>query len=253
MMNETAQYYTRFDLELFEGTLTSHVYPWHWHDSYTIVLVEKGAMKYVYRDGEVVAGSGEVLVVNPFTSHYNFPVEECAYKVVFLPVVYVSESSRVIGQFQREGVNNGVLFKASFLLFDELKEVQSKEGCAGIAKELARLLMHHLAFHEKPVSIDRRIVPAIEFVQHHFDKKLTIDRIAATCHLSRFHFQRLFKESTGLTVHEYIQQLRTEYGKELLRRGIQITDTSIEAGYFDQSHFHKAFKRMWVSNPSRFL
>jgi len=251
--NETARYYTRFDLELFEGALTSHVYPWHWHDSYTIVLVEKGAMKYVYRDGEVIAGAGQVLVINPFTSHCNFPVEECVYKVFFLPVGYISEDAWFARQFQREGANDSTFFNTLLRLFDQLKAVEDKETCTIIAAELSRLLMHNFAFHDKPVAVDKRIVPAIAFVQQHFDKKLTIERIAATCHLSRFHFQRLFKESTGLTVHEYIQQLRTEYGKELLRRGVQITDTSIEAGYFDQSHFHKAFKRMWVSNPSRFL
>ena len=69
MISDVANYYTCFDLELFEGILYSHIYPWHYHDSYTIVFVEKGSMKYVYRDKEFILKAKQIHVVNPFVSH----------------------------------------------------------------------------------------------------------------------------------------------------------------------------------------
>src|SRR6478735_10797699 len=86
MTTDIANYYMPFGLELFEGTLNSHIYPWHYHDTYTIVFIEEGSMKYVYTDKEIIVKSNQFHVVNPFISHFNFPKNKCKYKAFFLPI-----------------------------------------------------------------------------------------------------------------------------------------------------------------------
>lgn len=254
MANQTADYFKLYDLEVFEGTLFSHVYPWHYHSYYTIVLVLKGSMKYVYREQAIEVKSNQVLVINPFTSHYNLPIEKCEYKAIFLPISYVSnqEGNHSVVQFQNTVCSDKKLFNALLRIFENIKTLATKKECTTVELQLAHLLLQNFKTQIKIVSIDKRIIPAIEFIKSNLDTKLTITAIAKTCHLSRFHFQRLFKESTGLTVNEYIQQLRTEFAKSLLQKGNKITDTSFEKGYFDPSHFHKVFKKMWVAKPSQF-
>jgi AraC-like DNA-binding protein len=51
-------------------------------------------------------------------------------------------------------------------------------------------------------------------------------------------------------VKDYIQQQRTERAKDLLQSGKRIADTDFETGYFDQSHFHKSFRKMWGATPA---
>lgn len=254
MANQTANYFKLYDLEIFEGSLSTHVYPWHYHSCYTIVLVVNGAMKYVYREKELIVKSNQILVINPFTSHYNLPIENCEYKAVFLPVYCVSneEYNHAIIQFENTMGSNEKLFNKLLLIIENIKTLTTRKECIAIEQATTRLLFQYFKYQTKTVSINKRIIPAIEFIKNNLDTKLTITAIAKTCHLSRFHFQRLFKENTGLTVHEYIQQQRTAFAKSLLQKGNKITDTCFETGYFDPSHFNKAFKKMWVAKPSQF-
>lgn len=252
MKREQVRYYTRNNLELFAGSLEKHVYPWHYHDSYTIIWVESGAMNYVYRDKTVVVKRNEVHLVNPFTSHYNFPAKKCTYKTIFFPL---NELSAGINR------NAAVCFRETLKkdkklipllndLFEQLRHSTSSPKTARLQDALGGLLLQHFSWEEKKLAVDRRIIPAIEFVNKNLERKLTIKELSAKCFLSAFHFQRVFKEATGLTVHDFIQQQRTERAKKQLRNGSAVTDTVFEVGYFDPSHFYKNFKKMWVVNPA---
>jgi len=74
MAQEQATYREIFDTEIFEGELSQHKYPWHFHEAYTVVMGDEGAMKYVFRDGVIYVSSGEVFVINPYVAHYNSAV-----------------------------------------------------------------------------------------------------------------------------------------------------------------------------------
>ncbi|MBK8392256.1 MAG: helix-turn-helix transcriptional regulator [Saprospiraceae bacterium] len=73
---------------------------------------------------------------------------------------------------------------------------------------------------------------------------LTITELAEKAHLSKFHFQRIFKNRFGLTIGQLKQQEKTLLAKTLLENGKLPTDVAYEAGFFDQSHFIKYFKKM---------
>src|SRR5688572_1796656 len=120
-MDHVATYYTRFDLELFEGALSSHVYPWHFHNAYTIVLVEKGAMKYVYRNRDVMLKKNQVHIVNPFTSHYNFPIGTCNYKAIFLPLNPLLKNGQKHYTGFKDDIAAGKPFVDLLRMFEEVK------------------------------------------------------------------------------------------------------------------------------------
>lgn len=61
--------------------------------------------------------------------------------------------------------------------------------------------------------------------------------------LSRFHFIRKFKRETGLTPHQYAIQNRVRRAKELIRGKVPRALAAAEAGFFDQSHLNRYFKR----------
>jgi two-component system response regulator YesN len=63
----------------------------------------------------------------------------------------------------------------------------------------------------------------------------------------------LFKDETGLTISDFIKKMRIDYSKYLLlSTDISLADSAIEAGFFDQSHFTKTFKRIERMTPSHF-
>ena len=64
-------------------------------------------------------------------------------------------------------------------------------------------------------------------------------------YLSPAYLSRIFKQETGVTFNEYLNRVRLNKAKELLRRReLRMTDISLAVGYEDQSYFTKVFKRV---------
>jgi AraC-like DNA-binding protein len=98
-----------------------------------------------------------------------------------------------------------------------------------------------------------RVQKIYDFINQNFSRKISAIDVARTVGLSVSRTIHLFKEETGLSLTEYINQLRIEYGKHLLRNtDINIANIAIEVGFFDQSHFTKTFKKFENMTPSRF-
>ncbi|MEO6977541.1 MAG: AraC family transcriptional regulator [Mucilaginibacter sp.] len=255
MQKEQVSYRKIFDAEIFEGILSSHVYPWHFHDSYTIIIVDSGAMKYIFRDDEVVVKAGQVFIVNAFTAHYNGVLNntDCCYRVIFLPVRLFNfkDDDKRVTYFDKSA--NAKVYPRMRELYEKLKALESEAGYCTVINDIADEL---LTGHEhKTVSLllNERVEAAILYIHQHIDEKLTIAQLAGACNVSHFHFQRLFKQSSGLTVNAYIQQCRMEHSRELLRDGVKPAATSLESGFFDHSHFHKQFKKMYALTPAHLV
>ncbi len=67
---------------------------------------------------------------------------------------------------------------------------------------------------------------------------------------SIFHLSRTFSEATGLTIPQYLRQLRMERAAELLRSGkFNVTEAAMEVGYSSMSHFSQAFHETFGCCP----
>ena len=86
-----------------------------------------------------------------------------------------------------------------------------------------------------------RIKDAIEFLETNFKNQPGLDEIAASVHLSKFHFQRIFKEWAGVTPSQFLHFLTIEYAKEQLRKSHSVFDTSLQAGLSSASRLHDLF------------
>jgi AraC family transcriptional regulator len=92
---------------------------------------------------------------------------------------------------------------------------------------------------------------AIERLRSDTDADVSLDALASDAGLSRFHFCRAFKESTGLSPHAWLRQHRLKQAMNMLRD----TDASIalvaaELGYASQTAFAAAFRRLTGEAPS---
>lgn len=79
-----------------------------------------------------------------------------------------------------------------------------------------------------------------------------LDELAQISGVSRFQTLRGFSALTGLTPHAYIIQRRLELAKSLIRRGVGLANAGCEAGFADQSHFHRAFVRRFGMTPGAY-
>jgi AraC family transcriptional regulator len=92
---------------------------------------------------------------------------------------------------------------------------------------------------------------AKDYMSSHLEANLTLDEIARQCGLSRSHFSRSFKTSTGVAPFEWLRQCRMTKARELLRLPHRsIADIAVECGFTDQSHFTRVFGASNGMSPS---
>jgi two-component system, response regulator YesN len=94
---------------------------------------------------------------------------------------------------------------------------------------------------------------ALNYIHNNFSTDISLDRVARTAGISKYHFSRLFKEMTGLTYQSYLNRVRIEQAKKLLNDdALSITDTGCAVGYSDLTHFERIFKKLTGNTPSQF-
>jgi AraC family transcriptional regulator len=100
----------------------------------------------------------------------------------------------------------------------------------------------------------QKLVRAVEYIQDQLDADLTVSGIAHAVGVSRNHFTKLFKESTGQTPYQYVVDARVKKAKELLTTGkFTISEAAHHVGFVDQSHLTRHFKRVFGLPPKRLL
>ncbi len=103
---------------------------------------------------------------------------------------------------------------------------------------------------------NERIQKALAYIETHFRAKLTRAQMAAAAHLSDFHFSRLFRRLVGLSPEAYLLDCRLRYAQRWLvlhGPGGSIAEVAAEAGFADQSHFGRQFRRAFGQTPYEFL
>lgn len=92
----------------------------------------------------------------------------------------------------------------------------------------------------------------LEYIDEHLSEDLSLERLAALCCLSQFHFCRLFKQSTGVSPHQYLIQQRVERAKQLLlQRQLSIAEVAQTVGFNEQSQLARHLKRVTGLTPTQ--
>jgi AraC family transcriptional regulator, regulatory protein of adaptative response / methylated-DNA-[protein]-cysteine methyltransferase len=97
-----------------------------------------------------------------------------------------------------------------------------------------------------------RIEKAIGYVSANFKSRPTLDQIAESAHLSRYHFDRLFKRWAGISPIQFLQFLTVEHAKQKLAESRSLLDTSLEAGLTGPGRLHDLFVRFEAMSPGEF-
>ncbi len=98
-----------------------------------------------------------------------------------------------------------------------------------------------------------KIESVIDYIETHLNEKLTLDTIAAAIHYSKYHLSRLFLDTVGLHINEYIKRRQlTEAAKLLIFSEKPIIDIALLCGYQSQQAFSSAFKSMYKAPPAEY-
>ena len=93
----------------------------------------------------------------------------------------------------------------------------------------------------------------VQYLNTHYSEKITMEKMAQQVYLSPPYFSRIFKEEMGEPFTAYLNRIRIDRSKELLRqKNIRLTDIAQLVGFEDQSYFTKVFKKQEGVPPLRY-
>jgi AraC family transcriptional regulator len=91
-----------------------------------------------------------------------------------------------------------------------------------------------------------------DYINAHLDGDLKLIDLSAIVNISPYHFLRLFKQSVGVTPHQYILQQRIDRAKYLLRSSsLDLDEIALRAGFCDRSHLNRCFKKILGQTPNQ--
>jgi AraC-like DNA-binding protein/mannose-6-phosphate isomerase-like protein (cupin superfamily) len=226
------------------------------HETVEVAWAERGTMRYRVGRQELHAGPGEVVVVPAQMEHHTLIEPEMAATSVQLSPGVIAETRDIIGGGIQFGVihDKGIVSLGELIL-DEVRRADrgSFLTTEALAEALSVRLLRTADAPRASVGTDPRIVRAVDVVEARFAEPLTIDELAETAGMSRYHFGRTFRRHTGKSPYQYLMATRMHRAAELLRkRRHTVTEAAYNVGVFDLGRFARAFRKEMGCAPSRY-
>ena len=116
------------------------------------------------------------------------------------------------------------------------------------ARSIIGLLLCELTSHTAKPSAAAKIV---EFINANPTLNLSVSALAARFGYHPSHIGKLVRSYTGHTLGEYVRAVKMKYARAAISEGEKLpSEIATELGYYDYSHFYKAFKREFLVSPT---
>jgi AraC family transcriptional regulator len=159
-------------------------------------------------------------------------------------------------------VNDPLIRRGASILWAELlkpRHPAQRLLVEGVATMMAAHLVRHYDARSRPRDEpERRLDPGalrsvMGYMHDHIAEHIALDELSRVARVSRFHFVRLFRATTGMTPMRYLESCRIEFARKLLREGNQsMAEIAIAVGFADHSHFVKRFRRHAGCTPGQY-
>ena len=134
-----------------------------------------------------------------------------------------------------------------------LAQAESIDGVSAAFAAFLSSLADDVAQRSKPYSVNQYVVNAVDFISGAYDQDLSVGRIAGQLNLNVKYFSRLFKEHTGMTVMQFLSDIRMQRAAELLKEtSLPVREIGERVGIPDSRSFIRHFKRHFGTTPGAF-
>jgi AraC-like DNA-binding protein len=256
-------------------------YPWHFHSEYEILYVIEGTGTSFVADNIEQFSSGDLAMLGNNLPHFwrsdekyyaTDSKEKVNYIVIQFPGDLFREPFFEYSEFQviRElftRSSKGIRFLPPFsekagrqvikiarssgfdrviLLLELLSQLARTEKFRLLAGELYQKQNHDFT--------SNRLTKVLHFLTVHYQQKIELQEVARIAHLHPSAFCRFFKEKTGKSLSEYVNNMRLSYACRLLLDGkLTVSEICFECGYNNVSNFNRSFKKHTTYTPTQYI
>jgi AraC-like DNA-binding protein len=155
--------------------------------------------------------------------------------------------------------------ETEFLHFHIARLILSQTGTKLQLDNLVMEVVHKILGNITDYTPDNRINPRLkqfhlttieqakEYLTEHFTDDISLQEVAGHCHVSPFHFSRIFKTFTGYAPHQFLLNIRLKQAELLLKdSALPVADIAFSSGFNSIEHFTAAFRQKYQCPPARF-
>lgn len=259
------QEYWRYDalphIELRSTHRSRIGYKAHLHQALSVGAIQEGRTCVNYAGREYIARAGELVLIEPEAVHSCNPIEgeSRSYHMLYLDTAWCLERLSSLLSFPVDhiycdcfAIREPTLFAQYLALIDLLQQ-----GNVKLIPELLDCFTFTLFSRycsstascqpEREVTLYMR-----QRLQENLIAPPSLSQLADELSLRPETLIRIFFHDVGITPKAFVNNLRIEYAKQLLRQGEEIVDVAQSTGFSDQSHFHKLFVSNTAATPGQY-
>jgi AraC-like DNA-binding protein len=247
--------------EVLHARFSEHGYPPHTHGTWAVLIVDDGAITYdLDRRTHGTAGT-DVTVLPPHVVHDGRPVSSAGFRkrVLYLDDGVLPES--LVGHaVDRPTIDDAALRRAIGALHDGLgpghDPLDADSRLAVVAERLGSWLAARRPPEPEagpPGPRHRRLAADLrDLLDADVPGGLVLADAARVLGTDPAVLVRSFSATFGITPHAYLVGRRLEIARDLLLSGVRPAAAATAAGFYDQAHLTRHFRRFLATTPGRF-
>ncbi|BBH70602.1 AraC family transcriptional regulator [Actinoplanes sp. OR16] len=240
-------------VEVLHARFGEHGYPMHAHDAWTVLLVDDGAVRYDLDRHERGAYGDLVTLLPPKVPHNGVSAGPHGFRKRVLYLEPALLPDRLIGaSVDTPAIADSRLHRLISTVHRVLRteEEAAAESLLALAVDSLRT---HLGDPAPPAPPARDAAHDLrDLLEEHIVDGLPLTTAAAELHFAPAHLVRSFRGEFGMTPHQYLISRRVDLARRLILSGHPLPQVATNAGFYDQPHLIRHFKRILGVTPSRF-
>ncbi len=242
--------------EVFHAKIVDYGYPTHTHDTWTVLIVDNGAITYDLDRRTRGAVGDTVAILPPGVTHNGKPA--AGAKGFVKRVLYLRESAvpvELVGAaVDRTNIEDAELRRSISSLHEELRIGADPFSAESALALITDRITAHLANRAEFVApIESGVAKQLRLLLDESPTQpITLDQAATRLGRSKAHMVRSFSTQYGVSPHAYVIGKRIERARALLLEGVAPADVASSVGFYDQAHFTRHFKRHTAIPPGAY-
>ena len=244
-------------IERIEAQFHGNAFDLHRHDTYAIGVTLSGVQRFHYRGAVQNSLAGQVIVLHPDELHDGGAGTEdgLRYRILYLePSLLTDCLGGAPLPFVRDAVVSDPTLRATLLsaltpLDEELDELFVADFVAQLAQQLKR----HAGQPAKPAGKTawRAAALARDYLEDNAERPVRSDELEAITGLDRYALSRHFRATYATSPHRFLLMRRLQRARRMIKAGEPLAEIAAGAGFSDQSHFNRHFKKAFGLTPGR--
>lgn len=244
-------------IERIEAHFHGNAFDLHRHDTFAIGVTLSGVQRFHYRGAIQHSLPGQVIVLHPDEVHDGGAGTEdgLRYRILYLePSLLLDCLDGAPLPFVRDAVVNdpalrGTLLSALAPLDEELDGLFVADFVAELAQHLGR----HAGQKAKPMGKTawRAAALARDYLEENAERPVRSDELEAITGLDRYALSRHFRATYSTSPHRFLLMRRLQKARRMIEVGEPLAEIAVGAGFSDQSHFNRHFKKTFGLTPGR--